>query len=333
MKLKNIAIVAVVLLAACTKENKDVVKPTAPKDLPLQIILDEDEAAEIEDEDKTEMVFTFTDRYKGSENEPGGFTPTLTQGVRVNCKIVDPEGFSTLTDYITGISAYYEIDDCTNQDVDVQVNLSTGEFSVEFPAEVEELIVEFELNDGLFDDNTLNGDDRGFKVQVVGLSATHEPVVINTNVEFEHVVLDDEKIFGEYELELNQSNFDNFKKLFGDLDEDIAAVLFNKIDAIELEISTEDFEVKIITTDTEQVTECGTIETVNIEFEVEGELEELTDDDVQGELEFIVELEDDKGFVEEITFKGEFTISGDSLSLTLESEDLETGEITIELSR
>ncbi len=333
MKIPFYSIVACLMLAACTKENDDVVKPISPDDMPLQIVLDEDKVAELEDEDKTEMVFTFTSRFDASGAELGGITKTMNNGAWVDCKIAEIEGFNSIDSYIKGITAYFEVDECTTQEVQTNVDLNTGLFSIEFPANVEELVVEFELDETLFDDGVQNTDSRGFKVEIIGLRDVSEAVVITTTVAFEHLVLDDEVIYGEYELVQNSANFDNFKSLFESLNEDIEALSFADIDKIELAIGAEEIELKLVTTATEDVTECGNTETVNIEIEIEGEFEDLTDHDFNGELEFVVEVEDDEGFIEEVVFKGTFTRNGDSLTLILESEDAGVGPITLEFSR
>ena len=319
------------VLAACTKENKDVVTPTSPEDMPLQIVLDEDEDGNVEDDDKATMAFTFTDRMDPTGVEPGGITPTLSSPATISCKIKDAEGFVNLADYILDIKAVYEVDDCTEEDIDVTFDLSTGEFSIVLPAGVEEVEVEFELNEDLFDDDVVS-DDRGFVVEVLGLSNTSENVVINTATEFEYKVLDDELVFGEYELNLTQENLDKLKALFGEVDKDIASLELVDLDALEMEVSMEEIEFKHILLEEEE-DECEPGEFDNVEISVEGEFEELTDDELQGEIEFVVEVEDEEGFVEELTYAGEFEIVGDELKLTLECEDLETGEVELTLSR
>ncbi|WP_417590316.1 hypothetical protein [Owenweeksia hongkongensis] len=319
------------ILAACSKENKDVVTPTSPEDMPIQIVLDADEDGNVEDDDKATMAFTFTDRMDPTGEEIGGITPTLSQPATITCMIKDPEGFGNLGDYILDIKALYEVDDCTEADITVTYDLSTGEFSFEFPAGVEEVEVEFELNDALFDDDVVS-DDRGFVVEVLGLSNTSEKVVINTDTEFEYKVLDDELIFGEYELDLTQQNLDMLKTLFGAVNEDLADLDLADIDAFEMEVSLEDIEFKTVLIE-EEADECDPADFSNVEVSVEGEFEELTDDELTGDIEFIVELEADNGAVEEFTYEGSFEINGDDLILTLECEDLETGEVTLTYTR
>lgn len=319
------------MLAACTKEDKDVVTPTAPEDLPLQIVLDEDEAGNVEDDDKGEMAFTFTDRMDPTGENPGGITPTLSQAATISCQITEFEGFANLSDYILDMKAVYEIDDCTEGEIEVTFDLSTGEFSFEFPADVEEVVVEFELSEDLLDDDAVN-DDRGFVVQVLGISNTSENVVINTATEFEYKVLDDELIFGEYELDLTQENLDKIIALFGETNKDIASLELADLDALEMEVSLEEIEFKQILMEEEE-DECEPGEFDNVEISVEGEFEELTDDELEGDIEFVVEVENEEGSVDEYTYAGSFQIMGDELHLTLECEDLETGEIELTLNR
>lgn len=331
MKKAIYSLLALGALAACSKETKDVVKPRSAEDMPIQIILDEDEDGNVEDDDKAKMAFTFTDRIDPTGKELGGITPSLSQPATISCLIKDPEGFSNLADYILDIKAVYEVDDCTEEDITVTFDLSTGEVSFDFPAGVEEVEVEFELDDTFFDDDVVS-DDRGFVVEVLGLSNTSENVVINTDTEFEYKVLDDELIFGEYELELTQENLDRLKTLFAEVNEDLADLSLADIDAFEMEVSLEEIEFKTVLIE-EEADECDPTDFDNVEVSVEGEFEELTDDEQTGDVEFVVELEDENGFVEEFTYKGSFEINGDDMTLTLECEDLETGEVTLSFKR
>jgi hypothetical protein len=325
MKKYFLLLVAACSALACSRENEDLVLPTNPADFPLQLVLDSDEEGAFEDSDETEMAFTFTDRFDPTGKELGGVLKTLSSPVKVSCQITDLEGFSTINEYILGLTAYYEIDDCTtsednNLDLDLAVDYTTGVFSFTFPAQVEEVKIAFELNDALFDDGVQN-DDRGFSVEVLGIENAMEEVVINTDQSFEHKVLDDEYIFGEYALEFTEENFTKLKELFGGVNADIANTAFNEVEAVEFEFSLEELAVKVVLIETEMVTECGDTEEENVAYEVEGEYESLTEDDVNGEIEFVVALEDESGAVEEISFSGTFSISGDDLQLTLETED------------
>ncbi len=331
MKKLAYSALACLALVGCTKENKDVVMATSPENLPLQIVLDADEDGNVEDDDKAEIAFTFTDKIDPTGVELGGITQTLSAPVLVKCQITDIEGFDNLADYIKEIKAVYEIDDCTEMDVDVTANLNTGEFSFYFPAGVEELVIEVELDEDLFDDDAVS-EDRGFVVEVLGIEAASENVVINTATKFEYKVLDDELIFGEYELELNDDNLAKVKELFAGVNEDLAETLIAAIDAIEMEVSLEDVEFKIVLVEEEE-DECEAGEFDNVEIEIEGELEELTDDALSGEIEFVVEVEEDNGAVEEFTFEGEFEINGEELTLTLSCEDLEVEEVTLVLAK
>lgn len=320
--MKKIALysLAALLTLACSRENGDIVTPTAPKDLPLQMVLDADEAGEFEDSDEVEMEFTFTDRFDPTGKEPGGVLVTLDIPVVVNCQIKDAEGFENLSDYILDITAFYEFDDCTEEDVDLTYDLSSGAFSFTFPADVEAVKIAFEVSEDLFDDDVLN-DDRGFVVEVLGLENASNNVVINTDTEFEFKVLDDELVFGAYQLALNEANYASLLSLFAGINEDIDATAFADLDAIEVEINHEEIGMKVILTETEMVEECGETEEENIEFEIEGEFEELTDDDTAGDIEFIVEIEQEDGSVEEVAFAGSFEVDGNTLTLTLENED------------
>jgi len=112
----------------------------------------------------------------------GGAIIPLEQDVTVQFAITGFEGFSQLSDYIKGAEAFYEIDDCTTsqdqgKDLDLQFDVATDTGSVTFPAGVEEIEIEFETDESLFDDAVFNTDERSVTIQLTGISNNNNKVV------------------------------------------------------------------------------------------------------------------------------------------------------------
>lgn len=299
-------------LWSCDKRNAGVVEPIDPNNLPQVILFDEEEAGELENSDETSFTLKLLDRIDPTGEELGGKIIPLTSDVTVNFEITEFEGFDNIADYILGASAQYEIDDCNDGEVAITFNTTTGVGSVTFPAGVEEVEVNFELNDALFDDDEVNEDSRGFKVKITGLTnATN--VVANTELEFEHIVLDDDVIFGEWSFDI--ADLENLKDIFGDANEDIADLEEDDINEIKIEFGLTGFEIKIELVETE-LDDCG--EEENIEIEIEAEYNDLTDDATSGDISFIIEKENEDGSVEELEYSGTFEINNGVLTITLE---------------
>ncbi|GAB4412382.1 MAG: hypothetical protein OHK0039_18340 [Bacteroidia bacterium] len=329
------------VLVGCDRLNDGVIYPIDLDDYPQVLRFDDDGDGDIEDGDKVEIVLSLLDRRDPEGEELGGTTVPLTADATVTFQVVDAEGFDNLGDYLLDWSAYYEIDDCTTSDdagidLGLAFDIATGIGSVRFPKDVEEVIVEFELSDARFDDDVVNGDGRGFKVVLLEIaSAGGESVAVNPDLEFEYVVLDDELIFGKWALDTGDpAQFAAFVALFGLVDEDIAALTAAEVDEIEIEFKYAEVGVVVVLKEEETVEECGDIEVVNVEIEVEGEYEELTDDDLEGDIEFAESIEQEDGSEIEFVYAGTFKIEGNQLTLTLEGEyDDNSTEQTLVLTR
>ncbi|MCD8538838.1 MAG: hypothetical protein LRY55_03035 [Leadbetterella sp.] len=305
-------LVLALLTGSCDKKNDGVIQPVDPEKLPQVILFDDEEAGETEDSDEAEFTLTLLDRIDPSGEELGGTVVPLASGVTVSFEISDIEGFDRVGDYILEAEASYEIDDCNDEDVPVTFDPATGKGTVVFPAGAEEVEVTFVLNEDLFDDDIVNDDDRGFKVRLTGVTGGSEPVVANTDLEFEYKVLDDDVIFGEWELE---DDLDGFKALFGFLDDDIPGLAAAEIKGIRFEFGLNELEIEI-ELEEEEEDDCG--EWDNKTIEIEAEYDDLTDDKKEGEIRFIVEVEDEEGFVEEVEYSGTFVIKGEIMEITLE---------------
>lgn len=331
----------IAMLATCSKRDEDLVEPLSIEEYPQVIFPDDEGDGDVEDGDKVGIVLTLLDRVDPTGEELGGLIIPLESDVTVNFIIKDPAGFSDLSEYFLDWVAFYEIDDCTtsedlDEDLDLTFNPNTGEGSVTFPSDVEEIEIEFELTEDLFDDDVFNEDGRGFVFQLTSVEGSGEAVKVNTDLEFEYEVLDDEGIYGEWTLDIEDAEqFENFKNLFGLVDGDIAELEAADVDEIVIEFKYEELSVLVVLVEEELVEECDESEMENIEIELEMEYDELEDDVLAGEAVFVGEIEMDDESVEEYEYAGEFTIDGDQLTITLEGEydDDSTDEITLVLSK
>lgn len=334
--IKIIAVLTtLVVISACDKKNDDLVLPL--KDFPQVIKFDDEGDGGLEDEDNFSFTLTLNDKADPSGKELGGTVVPLKQNATVHFEIKDLEGFENIADYIKGWKAFYEIDDCTeSDDLPMEFDPVTGKGSVQFPASVAEIEIEFETDDSFFDDDIVNEEERSLTIVFTDIEAGTENVVVNPASEFKYEVLDDEMIHGEWELDHEDPEmFTKFKSLFGMLSDDIAELNADDVDKIEISIEYNEINVLIELKETETVTECGETEEVNKTIEIETEIEELSTLASEGDIEFVGEIEQDNGIIKEFAYKGAFTITGNSLELTLQGEydDNETEETTLLLEK
>ena len=331
----------IILVAACDRKNENLVMPLLGDAFPQIILLDDAGDGELEDEDSFSFVITLAERVDPSGKALDGKIVPLTADVTVHFEISDFEGFSNLSDYILGAEAFYEIDDCTTSadmglDLDLIFDSATGKGSVTFPAGVEEIEIEFETDEDLFDDDVLNTESRGLEIRLTDVDADSQNVVANTANTFEYKVLDDEAIYGEYELDVtNAEQFKRYIRLFGLVNPEIAGLSVDDVEEIIVEFKYDEFSTVIVLKETMEEDDCGEIEIVNREIEIEGDYEELDDNALEGEVEFEGEVELENGIEEEFTYKGSFRIINGRLELTLQGEfdGEETEEITLILNK
>jgi len=317
--------VGIAVLASCTRRDEDVVEPISVEDFPQVILLDDEGDGDLEDEDKMSFKVTLLDRVDPSGQDLGGVIVPLQSDAVVNFSIVDLEGFSTLSNYILGGEAFYEIDDCetsADQNIDLMFTLDpvlgTGSFI--FPADVEEVEVEMELDPALFDDGSFNMDGRGFTLELEFLN-TSENVRVNTDINFQYEVLDDEAIYGAWELDHTDSAlFEKFKGLFSPIEEDLNGLEAADVDKIEIEFKYDEMEIVIELVETEMVDDCGTIETENKVIEIAMDYDDLESGELSGDASFEGEVEQDNGSELEFSYEGSFDIAASTLTLTLAGE-------------
>lgn len=324
------------ILAGCDKENDDLVKPLSSTAFPQVIRMDNEGGGDLEDEDKFSFEITLNDRVDPDGEELGGKVIPLDSDVTVSFLVKDPKGFTKISDYIKDVSAFYEVDDCTEKDVAVQFNPNTGAGTVVFPKGVETVEVEFETDEDFFDDGVLNTRERSLVVAITGIQPSNATVAYNPAIDFKYEILDDEGIHGDWELDASDSvQFAAFKKLFGMISDDIKDLDAKDVDNIEIAFEYDEVKVLVELKETESIVECGKTELVNKVIEIEADLEELESLSASGDVEFLGEIEQDDTTLKEFVYSGSFSITGSSLKLELEGEydDETTGKQTLILEK
>lgn len=341
MKSLRYLLFASMLLLACEKKNDNLVTPLVENDFPQILLLSDEGDGELEDEDKFSFKIKLADRADPEGKEYGGKIIPLSADVTVNFEVSSFKGFTALSAYLLDAKAFYEIDDCTtSEDEDIDLHLvfdkSTGKGSVTFPKGVEEIEIEFETNEDLFDDDVFNTTARKLEIRLTSVNPNGQKVVVNDKNTFEYLPLDDEGIYGEYELDAeDQEQFQKYIDLFGLVNEEIKNLKPEEVDEIKIEFQYGEFKAIVVLKETEEIEECGERETVNKEIEIEGEFEDLDDDKQSGKLEFTGEVEQHNGLETEFTYKGSFKLINGKLELTLQGayEGDETEELTIVLNK
>ncbi|MBC8110238.1 MAG: hypothetical protein H7Y04_04180 [Verrucomicrobia bacterium] len=335
-KLQKLAgvLLAMAWLSACDQRFDEVIEPISATDFPKQLVLSDGGNGDYEDEDNVDIDLELLPQFDPTGKELEGKINTLTADVTVNFEIKDLKGFTRLSDYVKEGKALYEIDDCTtsedeNIDLKFTLDLNTGKGSFIFPKGVEAVSLELEVDEDLFDDEVKNTADRGFTFAVTSITGASEKVVLNTETEFDYEVLDDDVIFGDWEVDVeNATEFANFKSLFGSLDEDIAELEAADINKIEISFGYEGVQITVELKETEPDA-CDATELVNKEIEIEGAYEIDLDDlfnTLKGDMEFAEEIEQDNGSVVEFKFEGKFEIDPtdhEKMKLTLKGEYLD----------
>ncbi|RNI30501.1 hypothetical protein [Rufibacter latericius] len=328
-------------LSACDEKDEDVVTPLMGIAYPQVVLFSDEGDGGLEDEDKFSFKITLADRVDPAGEDLGGKVVPLEKEVTVHFQITGTEGFTQLSDYIKDWTAFYEIDDCTtsedqNIDLDLTFDPATGLGSVRFPAGVDEIEVEFETNEGLFEDDTFNSQGRGLVLKLIGLHGNSQNVVANTTSEFEYKVLDDEGVYGEWELDVEDaSEFQNFKSLFGLISADIKDLKAEDVEEITIAFGYGEWKAEVKLQETEMIEECGKGKAENKVIELEAEFEELEDDKPEGKVEFAESIEQENGSEVDFTYAGTFQVIGKKLTLTLKGEydDSETSALTLHLKK
>lgn len=333
-KNQTILLGLILLLMACSKKDKDLVTPIDLEDRPQVLIVSDEEGGELEDEDKIKIDIELADVIDSKGEELSGTKMGLSKETTVYFSLTDAEGFDNFDEYIVGVEAYYEIDDCTEEEMAASVTPIVGLGNVTIPAGVTEFTIEFETNSDLFDDSQLNTDDRGFTFQFVSIENEGVDVSINSSLVYEYKALDDEGIAGKWTLDHNNSSqLSNFLDLYSIVSEDLEGLTASDIDEIAFEFDFEALTIVVVLTETETVTECDETETVNKEIEIEMDYDDLALDALSGDASFEGKVEVDD-IEQEFEYSGDFSITNQTLTFTQTGElDDETNEITLTLTK
>ena len=336
-KYKYLLLLALIAtFTACDKKNKGLVKPLVENDFPQIITLADEGDGDLEDEDKFSFVITLADKVDPQGKELGGKVVPLAQDVVVHFKINGIEGISSIESYIKEATAFYEVDDCNTEDVKITFDSKTGLGTVTFPKGVEEVEIEFETDPDAVEDDMINGESRMVQIKLTSVDANGQKVVVNTDNTFEYRILDDEGIYGEYELNIDdKEQFENFIQLFGLVNEDVRNLSVDDVEEMLVAFEYGEFKAIVVLKETEEVDECGEVETVNKEIEIEADLTSLDDEALAGNVEIEGAIEADNGSETEFTYEGGFTVNGKVLELTLQGEmkDDKTGKTTLTLEK
>ncbi|MBA4058100.1 MAG: hypothetical protein C0490_25505, partial [Marivirga sp.] len=152
---------------------------------------------------------------------------------------------------------------------------------------------------------------------------------------FEYSVLENE-VAGEWELEItSEEEFEQFKKIFGQLNSELDALTFEDITGkVVAEFEFEEMNFVLELAETEEVTTCedGETETevINKEIEIEAEYDA---EDNEIKFEGSHEIVDDDGLVEDeldYIIETVYELSGDNLILTfhkiIDEDNYRSGE-------
>ena len=324
-------------MAACSRENDDVVEPVLFGDFPQIVLFGDEGGGELEDSDKFSVVITLADRFDPSREELGGQIVPLQNDISLRFRIEDLEGFSDPAEYLLGAEAFYQIDDCTTSldegnDLLVSFDPASGEGELTFPAGIEEVELAFVVDEDFFNDDMLN-DERGFSVS---LSANETEDLRVLDVPFEYEILDDDAIFGEWTLDLTDAaQFLDFQTLFGLISPEISELTATDVEEIVWEFTYDELKVGVVLTETEEVTECGETEIENLVIEIDAKYEDLSRNSLSGDIEVEESIEQEDGSEVDFVYAGSFEIENDMLIISLEGEydDAATEEISLSLQK
>jgi hypothetical protein len=335
---------AAVLMASCDRLNEDRIDPLNPDELPLVIVLSDGGDGDFEDADELGVALELLPLWDGNSRDPEGVVPEMPTDVVVFFELTDQLGFSNWSEYITGVDALYEIDDCTTSadegiDLDATFDAATGTGSFIWPVGQKEVELVLTLNETLFDDDQLNSDERGFSLRITNVTGA-ESVRVSDNLTFDYRVLDEESLLGEWSLDASDpAQFEALLAFFTPFVPDLDGLEAAAVDEIVVEFKYETFELKVVLVETEDdECEAGEVQNLEIEFEADYDfdLEDLFAA-LSGELDFegAVELDDvEQEFSLSIVY--EISPDGSTVILELNAELDSVGEIdsqTLTLTR
>lgn len=282
-KMKNLKFFTLIMLfslGACVDNTLDE-NPTDEK-FPFRIILDQEEGGDLPDAEDYGIEVAFADFARDLPEEP------LTIGFRIAGLEDDMEGAVEVDKVIYEV----ELDDCTfERELDFTINDDlTGTITLVPDADLGGLPESFEVV------LTLPGSDDtegSFVFELTSVTGSDRVVLGFPNI-FEYEVLDTD-VAGDWELELDEEQFEEFKRVFGPISSELDEISFEDVTGnvtVSFEYSEVTFAIEL--KETEEVTSC---EDGEVETEVENKVIEI-------EAEYSAE----DG---EIVFEGSHLILGD----------------------
>lgn len=292
---KPLMVLIVCLLAFSCVDNELDVLP-ADENFPLQLVLDADEGADLPDAEDYALEVTFADYLGDLPDEP----------------LVLSYAFSDLEDDMAGAVTIDKVV-YVNEDDDC-------EFERELPFTAEDDGLSGTITLAVDDDLgtvpesfevvfTLPGADDtegSFAFTLSGLQAGGN-VILGAPVTFEYEVLDAD-VAGQWELELDEESFEQFKRVWGPLNSELEELSFEDITGkVTAEFEFGEMKFVLELAEEEEVTTCEDgeveVEIENLELELEADYEaednELVlegshvilgdDGEPEDELDFIVE--------------------------------------------
>lgn len=263
------------------------------------------------------------------------FTPLPEATITISFALKEPAGMSIGEgdDQLHIKEVIYEIDDCTDGELDFTFNTDgTGTITLVPDIEigmVEEFEVVFSLphvlvidegEESLLEDDLQNEENRGFVFEVTQIDSTNPQIVFGPVTEFEYSVLDNETIRTEWLLDIsNEEVFYELQEAFSPINKALSNLQIEQVEQIKFEFEYEEMKVIIELAELEEEADpCDPTDFANKEIEIEADF-----DAEDGEFElkgsyYVIndtdgEPEDELDFI----LKGIYTIDLQSETMTL----------------
>lgn len=283
------------VLAGCVDNSLDII-PNSDA-FPLQLVLDEEEGGDLADAEDVAIELTFADHLGELPNVP----------VTIHYSIEDVEDDMVGAVNIDKVVYEVEVDDCLyERELEFQTDGLVGTFSLMPDQDLGRIPDTFEV---ILTLPALDATTGGFVFNITKVESSAN-LALGYPRSFEYEVLDNE-VAGEWQFEISdEETFERFMEVFAPLNAGLAEISIDDITGLvtaEFAYGEVKFTVELV--EEEEITECkdGEVETetVNKVIEIEAEYDaedgeiELEgshfilgdDDEIEGELDFIIEAE------------------------------------------
>ena len=264
--------------------------------------------------------------------------------VVINFMIADLEGFNlgTSDDQLHIKEVIYEIDDCTEGELDFTFNVDgTGTITLAPDPEIG-MIEAFEivfnlpfetvLDDGeeedvaLLDDDIENEEDRSFVFEITSVSSDNEYIDFNPVRTFEFSLLDDETIMTKWELDIEDpAVFETFKEALAPINSELANLNYDEVEGITFEFEYEEMKIEIELVELEdEPDDCDPTDFSNKVIEIEADYD-AEDGELELEGSYLIFNEEDGELEEELDFilKALYAIDLEEEAIILTFQSLE----------